>query len=77
MSESIVSKHYALLHKGDCVAKKKIPSSCNTPQERLDERILSPRAKALLEELSKELGLSKETVAELARTMYRLYKDKE
>lgn len=57
------------------MAKKKIPSSCNTPQERLDERILSPRAKALLEELSKELGLSKETVAELARTMYRLYKD--
>ena len=59
------------------MAKKKIPSSCNTPQARLDERILSPRAKALLEELSKELGLSKETIAELARTMYRLYKDKE
>ena len=77
MSESIVSKHYALLHKGDFVAKKKIPSSCNTPQERLNERILSPRAKSLLEELSKELGLSKETVAELAGMMYRLYKDKE
>ena len=43
----------------------------------LDEHSLSPKAKALLEELSKELGLSKETVAELARTMYRLYKDKE
>ncbi len=43
----------------------------------LDEHSLSPRAKALLEELSLELGLSKETVAELARTMYRLYKDKE
>ncbi|NBK98261.1 MAG: hypothetical protein EOM50_09600 [Erysipelotrichia bacterium] len=43
----------------------------------LDEHSLSPKAKALLEELSLELGLSKETVAELARTMYRLYKDKE
>ena len=43
----------------------------------LDEHSLSPRAKALLEELSLELELSKETVAELARTMYRLYKDKE
>ena len=43
----------------------------------LDEHSLSPKAKILLEELSKELGLSKETVAELARTMYRLYKDKE
>ena len=43
----------------------------------LDEHSLSPKAKMLLEELSKELGLSKETIAELARTMYRLYKDKE
>ena len=42
----------------------------------LDEHSLSPKAKILLEELSKELGLSKETIAELARTMYRLYKDK-
>ena len=41
----------------------------------LDEHSLSAKAKALLEELSKELGLSKETIAELARTMYRLYKD--
>ena len=43
----------------------------------LDEHSLSPKAKILLKELSKELGLSKETIAELARTMYRLYKDKE
>ena len=43
----------------------------------LDEHSLSAKAKILLEELSKELGLSKETIAELARTMYRLYKDKE
>ena len=43
----------------------------------LDEHSLSPRAKALLEELSLELELSKETIAELARMMYRLYKDKE
>ena len=41
----------------------------------LDEHSLSAKAKILLEELSNELGLSKETIAELARTMYRLYKD--
>ena len=48
-----------------------------TKKPSLDENTLSPKAKALLEELSKELGLSKETVAELARSMYRLYKDKD
>ena len=42
----------------------------------LDERTLNPRAKKLLEELSTELGLSKEMIAELAITLYRLYKDK-
>lgn len=42
----------------------------------LDESSLSPRAKQLLEELSKEFKLSKEVVADLARMMYRLYKDK-
>lgn len=41
---------------------------------KLDESTLSPKAKALLEELSRELKLPKEVVAELARTMYRLYK---
>ena len=48
-----------------------------TKKRSLDESTLSPKAKILLEELSLELGLSKETIAELARTMYRLYKDKE
>ena len=43
----------------------------------LDEHSLSPKAKALLEELCKELNLSEAVVVELARTMYRLYKDKE
>lgn len=37
---------------------------------------LSPKAQVLLEELSKELKLSKEVVAKLAVMMYRLYKDK-
>lgn len=41
----------------------------------LDESTLCPRAKVLLEELSSELGLSKERVAELARMMYTVYKD--
>ena len=42
----------------------------------LDESTLNPRARELLEELSTELGLSKEMIAELAITLYRLYKDK-
>jgi len=42
----------------------------------LDESMLTPNAKALLEELSHELGLSKEVIAELASTLYRIYKDK-
>lgn len=43
----------------------------------LDESTLNPRAKALLEELSSELGVSKEVIAELAITLYRIYKDKQ
>lgn len=42
----------------------------------LDESTLHPRAKVLLEELSIELKLPKKVVMELARMMYRLYKDK-
>lgn len=42
----------------------------------LDERTLTPKAKALLEELSSELSVSKEVIAELAVTLYRIYKDK-
>ena len=42
----------------------------------LDESTLNPKAKALLEELSSELGISKEVIAELAITLYRFYKDK-
>lgn len=42
----------------------------------LDESTLNPKAKALLEELSIELGISKEVIAELAITLYRIYKDK-
>jgi hypothetical protein len=42
----------------------------------LDERALTPKTKALLEELSNELGLSKEVIAELAITLYEIYKDK-
>lgn len=42
----------------------------------LDESTLTPKAKALLEELSAELGLSKEVIAELASTLYEIYKDK-
>lgn len=52
--------------------KKRAPTSFSS----LDESTLSPKAKTLLEELSKELNLPKEKVAELARMMYRAYKDK-
>lgn len=43
----------------------------------LNESTLNPRANALLEELSIELGVSKEVIAELAITLYRIYKDKQ
>lgn len=43
----------------------------------LEESTLNPKAKALLEELSSELGLSKEVIAELAITLYRFYKDRQ
>lgn len=42
----------------------------------LEESTLNPKAKALLEELNSELGISKKVIAELAVTLYRLYKDK-
>ena len=42
----------------------------------LDLEKLSPRAKALVEELSRELHISKEHIIELSLMMYRAYKDK-
>ena len=70
---SIVLKHCVGMHKGKTMPKIKQ----ETKKRSLDESTLSPKAKVLLEELSMELGLSKETVAELAKSMYRLYKDKD
>jgi hypothetical protein len=58
------------------MCEKKGKPSTKKASPPLDESTLSPRAKALLEELSKEFKLSKETVADLARMMYRIYKDK-
>lgn len=46
-------------------------------QSTLEERTLTPKVKALLEELNSELGVSKEVIAELAVTLYRFYKDKQ
>ena len=37
---------------------------------------LSSKAQQLLEELSKDLGLSKEVVASIAKELYRLYHPK-
>lgn len=42
----------------------------------LDEHTLPPKAQQLLEELSDELGLSKEVIASMAITLYGLNKDK-
>lgn len=42
----------------------------------LDESMLNPRARVLLEELSTELKLPKKVVMELARMLYQLNKDK-
>ena len=72
--------------KGDIMPSVPIKDASNTTKIKqrsydakkasLDESTLNPRAKALLEELSTELGVSKDVIAELAITLYRLYKDK-
>lgn len=60
----------------EAMEKKIKQRSSKDKKASLDESTLNPRAKELLEELSTELGLSKEVIAELAITLYRLYKDK-
>ena len=45
-------------------------------QQRLKEGSLSPKTKQLLESLSKELGISEESLASLCVMMYRLYGQK-
>lgn len=60
----------------DVMEKKIKQRSFKDKKTLLDERTLNPRAKELLEELSTELGLSKEVIADLAITFYWLYKDK-
>lgn len=56
--------------------KKTDKHTFSKKNSKLDESTLTPKAKVLLEELSTELNLSKEVVAELAVLMYRMYKDK-
>lgn len=56
--------------------KKTDKHASSKKNSNLDESTLTPKAKVLLEELSTELNLSKEVVAELAVMMYRLCKDK-
>ena len=60
----------------DVMEKKIKQRSLKDKKALLDESTLNPRAKELLEELSTELGLSKEVIADLAITLYRLYKNK-
>ena len=56
--------------------KKIKQRTSNTKKASLDESTLNPKARELLEKLSTELGLSKEVIADLAITLYRLYQDK-
>ena len=60
----------------DVMEKKIKQRSLKDKKALLDESTLNPRAKELLEELSTELRLSKEVIADLAITLYRLYKNK-
>lgn len=67
----------ALMFKGIIMQHPKIPKkqeNVSPKKEILDENTLSPRAKELLNELSLELGLSKEIIASLAKELYRLCK---
>lgn len=50
--------------------------SIKANKKALEPENLSPKAKALVEELSKELHMSQEHIMELAVMMYRAYKDK-
>ena len=50
--------------------------SVKANKKTLELEKLSPKAKALVEELSKELHMSQEHIMELAVMMYRAYKDK-
>lgn len=50
--------------------------SIKVNKKALELENLSPKAKALVEELSKELHMSQEHIMELALMMYRAYKDK-
>ena len=53
------------------------PDKCvKASKKALELENLSPKAKALVEELSKELHMSQEHIMELALMMYRAYKDK-
>ena len=61
------SKKSPSINQDKCVKAKK---------KALDLEKLSPKAKALVEELSKELHMSQEHIMELAVMMYRAYKDK-
>ncbi|WP_442765377.1 hypothetical protein [Sulfurospirillum cavolei] len=63
------------MHKKKTKAFKQLPSS-KLKHFSLDEHTLSLKAQQLLEELSDELGLSKEVIASMAITLYSLYKEK-
>lgn len=75
--QSISSEKAVALCSDSKVPKKRtsLPSSKLKPLS-LDEHTLPPKAQQLLEELSDELGLSKEVVASMAITLYSLYKEK-
>ncbi len=50
--------------------------SIQANKKALELEKLSPKAKVLVEELSKELHMSQEHIMELAVMMYQAYKDK-
>lgn len=67
----------ALMFKGIIMQHPKLPKKQEKicpKKEIFDENTLSPRVKELLNELSLELGLSKEIIASLAKELYRLCK---
>lgn len=75
--QSISSEKAVALCSDSKVPKKRtsLPTSKQN-HFRLDEHTLPPKAQQLLEELSDELGLSKEVIASMAITLYSLYKEK-
>lgn len=57
-------------------SEQALKKSLQGVKKTFDQSKISPKAKAKLTALSKELGMSEDVLAKVCVSMYRLYKDK-